>query len=500
MYRGIIEHRISVTEYLRDQILARKLDRPTGLGRIYRVVHESTTRDRMASGLSRASNAELVLTLGHPNGWWRDTAHRLLVERHATDAAPALIRLASAAPDWRVRLRALWILDGLEAIAWNETARALEDEAPSVRRAAVRIAERWLAEPGHAAHRAVMSRIDDEDAGVRRQLAASLGMMPPGVREAAVARVLERFGEDPITVDAALSGVRGGELTLIEELVRRADDARHVDATAPALAMLSAVLVRSGRGDDLQRVFGTIADESRARSVRSALLQGMEIALLGAALPGTPARGQPAAAANMPCPTCPGGRGGPGGAYAFGGPPARPASREPRLRLQRAPELLVALSQGAGDLAERTARVLDRVAWPGKAGEAPVEPLTAVEQQRFAAGREVYLNVCQSCHQPDGRGQEGLAPALVGSPMVLASPAVPARILLHGKEGGVGLMPPVGGVLTDDQIAGVLTYVRREWGQTGSPVHPADVADVRKRTANRTSPWTDAELLKLIER
>ena len=45
MYRGIIEHRISLTVYLRDQILERGLQGPTGLGRIYRVVHESTRRD-----------------------------------------------------------------------------------------------------------------------------------------------------------------------------------------------------------------------------------------------------------------------------------------------------------------------------------------------------------------------------------------------------------------------------------------------------------------------
>src|SRR5258708_4711378 len=44
MYRGIIEHRISITTYLRDQILGRRLDRPTGLGRIYRVVHATTGR------------------------------------------------------------------------------------------------------------------------------------------------------------------------------------------------------------------------------------------------------------------------------------------------------------------------------------------------------------------------------------------------------------------------------------------------------------------------
>src|SRR4029453_3020863 len=45
MYRGIIEHRISITMYLRDQILERRLDQPTGFGRIYRVMHAATKRD-----------------------------------------------------------------------------------------------------------------------------------------------------------------------------------------------------------------------------------------------------------------------------------------------------------------------------------------------------------------------------------------------------------------------------------------------------------------------
>ncbi|HEU4938594.1 MAG TPA: cytochrome c, partial [Vicinamibacterales bacterium] len=93
--------------------------------------------------------------------------------------------------------------------------------------------------------------------------------------------------------------------------------------------------------------------------------------------------------------------------------------------------------------------------------------------------------------------QEKIAPSLIGSTLALASPDIPARILLNGKEGSIGLMPPVGSVLTDDQIAGVLTYIRREWGQTGSPVDSATVKTVRDANAGRTRPWTHAELLKL---
>ncbi len=152
-----------------------------------------------------------------------------------------------------------------------------------------------------------------------------------------------------------------------------------------------------------------------------------------------------------------------------------------------------------GDLQTRATNVLARIDWPGKPGAAsPVTPLTAEEQQRFDAGREVYRSICQACHQPDGRGLERVAPPLVGSVLALAPPEITSRILLNGKEGPVGLMPPIGSTLNDDQIASVLTYVRREWGQTGDPVDPATVRTIRAQTASRTRPWTHDELLAML--
>ena len=60
-------------------------------------------------------------------------------------------------------------------------------------------------------------------------------------------------------------------------------------------------------------------------------------------------------------------------------------------------------------------------------------------------------------------------------------------------------MPPVGSVLNDDQIAGVLTYIRRDWGQTGTPVDPVQVRTVREQNASRTRPWTHEELMAMIK-
>ena len=115
MYRGVIQQRADVTQYLRDHIVKHGLERPTGLGRIYRVMHETTTRDTTPAGFQ--TSAGLVAALSHPNGWRRDTAQQLLVERRDTTVVPDLTRLAASAPDWRTRLHALWALDGMDVVA-----------------------------------------------------------------------------------------------------------------------------------------------------------------------------------------------------------------------------------------------------------------------------------------------------------------------------------------------------------------------------------------------
>jgi glucose/arabinose dehydrogenase len=290
LYRGIIEHRISITMYLRDQILSRKLQEPTGYGRIYRVVHRTTKRDTAMP--SSASTAQLVEMLSHPNGWRRDTAQRLLVERGDQTAIPALARLAAGARDWRTRLHALWTLDGLDAVEPTMIAKALQDESAHVRVSAIRIAERWLGQPSHPIQGPVLMRLHDSDTRVRRQLAASLGALPAGAREPAIVALLEKDGDDPVTVDAALSGLGGAESAALEKLL--ANDAQRTPEREAAATMLAATIVRGGQDGPVQNLFVWAADDTRSRWQRSALLAGAEVALLGAPMPGTaPARTAP---------------------------------------------------------------------------------------------------------------------------------------------------------------------------------------------------------------
>jgi mono/diheme cytochrome c family protein len=453
MYRGVVQERVYWTEYLRDYVRARDLERPTGLGRIWRIVHSSTQRSKSPS-LSTATPDQLVQALSHPNGWWRDTAQRLLVERHVVAAAKPLERLAREAPDWKTRLHALWTLDGLDLTTPEVVERALRDSSADVRAAAIRLSEKFLAQEGHKLAAAVLGLAGDGSWTVRRQLAATVGELPVGGRVEPAVRLLTEYADDQIAVDALVSGLRGQELDVLTRLW--SGGPRHADA----LSMLAGAIANRGDVAAVQQLLARATDANSAEWQRMAMLKGLD-----AGLPATAARG-------------------------------RRMREQPPIVLPQEPVGLTRLGMTSGEAADLAKSIRGRLMWPGKPSPAvDVPPLNPAEQGRFAAGTEIYNNLCTACHQPDGRGREKVAPSLVESRYSAGPDAGAAiRILLAGKEGAIGLMPPLGTALDDEQIASVLTYVRREWGNSGSTVSPDDVREVRGLTKGRSRPWTDAEL------
>ena len=489
MYRGVVQDGTYWTDYLRDYIKSNNLELPVNLGRIWRVVHESAKRDVKPS-LTKETPDGLVKRLSHPNGWHRDTAQRLLVERGEKSVAPALKQLALASPDYRARLHALWTLDGLGELDAATVEKALADKSFDVRASAVRLSERWLSDASSPLHAIVVKLGDDANWMVRRQVAASLGALPQTARVTPLATMLQKYGGDPITVDAAISGLAGLENDVLEKLLQGTAAQPAPGATAgakpvahPNVDALSALAATITRGRDVasaEKLLAIAADEKRPMWQRVAVLRGTESGLDGGG-----GRG--------------GGGGGGGGGGARGG---RGGAGTTALTFPQEPTTLLALANGSGELAAVAKSLAARVNWPGKpAPVVDVVPLTAEQQKRYAQGQELYNNLCVACHQPDGQGREKIAPSLVGSRYVIAADAgISTRIVLSGKEGAVGLMPPLGASLSDDQIAGVLTYIRREWGHTASAVAPADVKEVRGMTGSRSRPWTEDEISRLTGR
>ena len=298
LYRGIIQHRGFITEYLRDQILSRSLEQPTGRGRIWRVVHD-TLRRGPDPAFNRATPRALVEALSHPNGWWRDTAQQLLVQRNDKTSVEPLKKLAAESSAPRTRLHALWTLDGMDSIDAATVTRALGDPSRDVRVSAVRLSERWLREGNGPMLTAVLALVPDPDWAVREQLAASLGELAQTTKETtketAIAAFLERYANDPVAMDAALSGLNGSEPAVLDTLLRATTE---TPQRVMAITMLAATIVSNAQDASIQRLFDAVAQTARPAWQRSALLRGAEVTLLGVDATGVArGRGRGAAAA-----------------------------------------------------------------------------------------------------------------------------------------------------------------------------------------------------------
>lgn len=142
MYRGIIQEGnwTRPGSYLRKVIDQYSMGKIVGRGRIWRLVHD-TTKPVPAPKLLSASASDLVATLAHPNGWYRDTAQKLLVLKQDKSIAPALTNLLAKHQNPLARVHAIWTLEGLSALTPDIIRTALKDASPQVRRAGIRASE-----------------------------------------------------------------------------------------------------------------------------------------------------------------------------------------------------------------------------------------------------------------------------------------------------------------------------------------------------------------------
>lgn len=506
-YRGILQHAAYMTSYLRQQVLDRGLDKPVGLGRIWRVVHEGR-EPGPAPRMSRASAAELVGHLSHPNGWWRDTAQRLLVERGpdgaATGALRTLAAAAAAAADPRARIHALWTLEGLGALTAAEVAAAFEAGEPALAAQALHAAESLAGGDQAGAVVAVVSGYLDGKRPLppvlRRQVLASLGRFAAGpgepVTEAAFGALRAALAtpaegkEADLGRDLALSGLAGRELAFLQRLAGPA-------AGREITGLLVAAVVRSKDPAALKALTGhalEAAEPDRSRLVgelaRAAVAQRRTDLIVSL---GAPAAADPKLAAALA-----------GGLLAgreAAGPKFKP------LPLAARPAFLA----DAGALPDAAAR--DRVAalfdFSGKAAESFLK--TDEHRRLFELGKRHYAVICGACHQPHGRGQEFISPPLVDSEWVTGSPQRLIALTLDGAMGPITvdgktytvpeIQPVMPGLrlnpeISDETLAAMLTYVRNEWGNAASPITPDMVKAWRDRTAVR-APYTEEELKRI---
>lgn len=116
------------------------------------------------------------------------------------------------------------------------------------------------------------------------------------------------------------------------------------------------------------------------------------------------------------------------------------------------------------------------------------KPVKKTVAQQMVAGKQIYARTCLACHQPNGQGIPAAFPPLAKSDYLNADKNRAIDIVLNGLQGEItvngkkynSIMTKQ--VLSDDEIADVLTYVYGSWGNSGKTVTPSEVAIRRAKT------------------
>ena len=129
-------------------------------------------------------------------------------------------------------------------------------------------------------------------------------------------------------------------------------------------------------------------------------------------------------------------------------------------------------------------------------------------ERKLAGGKKLFNSRCASCHNPDGMGKD-LFPPLVGSKWATGDPGIITKIVLKGLKGEIEVlgkkygtvatvnMPPQ--PLNDREIANIVSYARKSWGNDASEVTEEQVATFREEATAQKEQWTGDQLIEMYK-
>ena len=216
MYRKTIEH----PQYLPEEIRKRTdFDSGRGMGRIYRVREAGARRAPKRFDLRGASVTELCGLLTHSNAWWRETAHRLLIERNDRQTVSG-VSGAELMKSPVSAVHALWVLGHFKALTQATLLAGLQHSHPFVREQALVLC-RSAVKSSSTIQETLRSLANDPDTHVRFQCALTLGNLAVEERVPSLARIGAHAETDRWTRAAVLSSAAGCEVELLEASLKQ---------------------------------------------------------------------------------------------------------------------------------------------------------------------------------------------------------------------------------------------------------------------------------------
>ena len=253
MYRAVIEHPEWVPDELKERADLRYGD---DRGRIYRVVARGHEPTNEVNDLGEKTSAELVAVLDEPNSWRRATAARLLLERQHRDVQAALEQLVRTGTHSQARLRALWLLHGLQILDSAIVAVGLDDADPRVRRQALQLSDMTFnpADKSEPAPSAWVQLAHDPDSGVRFQAALNLARVGDPTNASALSYIALEGGGDSWSIRAVRLGAGERADLVLKETLSDLEANRSGFNSGVAADLLYQLAEQAGKNNAIERL------------------------------------------------------------------------------------------------------------------------------------------------------------------------------------------------------------------------------------------------------
>lgn len=220
MYRGIIQHKLFLTDYLRNEILKRSLEKPVNCGRIYRIIPKGKPAKAVRMP---ADPLELVDMLKHPNGWVRDKAQQIIVDGKYRQAIPRLREMLRSNSDNFARIHAMWTLEGLGVLQGADILPLLNHYDWKVRAQSLSVLQAVVNNGNYQEYIPVFRQlIAGSDTLTAPYLAFQTGTIRRFDRKAAnnlLIQVAEKYPANTYVADAVISNLKGRESDFYKQLV-----------------------------------------------------------------------------------------------------------------------------------------------------------------------------------------------------------------------------------------------------------------------------------------
>lgn len=383
MYRGIIQHKTYLTDYLKKEIVKRSLAKPLNCGRIYKIFPAGKKPERM---IMPEKSAELVNMFRLPNGWLRDKAQQMIVDKKDTSVSGMLRANLEHADNDLIVIHSLWTLEGLGTLQDRDVLSLLSNSNWKIAAQAITAVSSVINQKNHTAfEKAFGDILHKGDTLLAPYIAFRAKCFEPfnaAYSEQLLISLAKTYAGNMYVAGAVISNLKGKEATFMQRISTIVPD------TAAVINKQLAKVITYIKNNELKKN-------------------------------------------------------------------------------------------------------------------------TELLKKQFPKGVNVYQTICKTCHGDDGNGIASLAPPLNHSEWVNGKKENLISIVLQGLTGPVKVnnklykTPEVSGEMpglisnkeiTDQDIAEVLSFIRKSWSNNADAVSESDVSKVRKKLSGRQQPFTMEEL------